>query len=1133
MSNTQPRDMLQRQQAIDPTRSFIVQAPAGSGKTELLTDRILALLARVSQPEQIVAITFTRKAAAEMHARVLEKLAKGQEPEPAQSGHALQSWRLARAALEQDQACQWHLLEHPARLTIRTIDAFCASIVRQLPWLSSLGGMPRICDDSMPYYIQAARQTMAMLDHPDVCTLLEHLDLNEQAACEGLAAMLARRDQWLPLLDRGQSRQALDESLQRFIEHDIQRILDQIPDTWQSSLQPIAIKAAQCLEQEGKAVNPLAPLLDWQSHWLKADIADLPRWRALAFLLLTDSGGVRKQLNKNHGFAPKSEHKEWFASWCDTFAAGDAVPWVQALHALRVTPSEHLSDVQYRVLSAQLGCLTLATAYLWTAFSQAGEVDFIEVAQRANQALGSADEPSDLLLKFDSHIQHILVDEFQDTSQSQLELLHKLTAGWQLGDGRTVFLVGDPMQSIYRFRKAEVRLFLNVRDHGLGDHIQMESLQLNTNFRSQSGLVQWVNDTFEACFVKQDQPVVGAISYAKSEPFLPQTWPYPVQWHLMEDEEHETQEVVRLAHEGWQKFKDSPNPVAILVRARKHIGQVMRLLRRHGLPCRAVEMVPLQERAVVVDLIQLALALVHEADRAAWVAVLRARWCGLTLQTLHGVLAGENLNKSVRSVMLADLAEPVKPDAVSLDQWQRWLSVAAVMCRAFEQVNMPFAMRLEQTWRSLEGHRTLDDPVQELDAQAVFQFLEKMAEHSSIDMDRAINGLSRLYAQPETSGRAIEVMTMHKAKGLQFEQVIVMGLHRQTKGDVAPLVRVDQIDEAIVFGPVKSKLDKEQDAIAHYLGSLEARRTQYEVDRLLYVAATRAQSTFHIVAQVSLDKQGEQLSPPIRSSLLARLWPFCPDQIKVDARNRLLEAKALREQDADSAESLSRKASFQWQGPAMYRRAQPLVVAGTQGLNSNAGGESFGLHPNKGVQVWSTELPTERSVGTVVHAWLAMAVEQNQGRLPKWDAASLHAQAPQIANQLGMVGLPLALRHKGAQEVIDILLAMLANERGRWLLTQPHARVEWALIDQTAKVSVLDWAILTSEGWLVVDYKTGRLQPDETMAQFTQRMMSRYQPQLERYCQYLTALDGRKSQSALYFPKDDIWLEGPVMASDL
>jgi len=123
--------------------------------------------------------------------------------------------------------------------------------------------------------------------------------------------------------------------------------------------------------------------------------------------------------------------------------------------------------------------------------AERGEADFTEIAQGAVRALGTAEAPTDLLLSMDASVRHILVDEFQDTSFSQWELLVLLTSGWQPNDGRTLFLVGDPMQSIYRFRDAQVALFLKAQSEGLGS-VQLEPLTLTTNFRSHAGLVDWV-----------------------------------------------------------------------------------------------------------------------------------------------------------------------------------------------------------------------------------------------------------------------------------------------------------------------------------------------------------------------------------------------------------------------------------------------------------------------------------------------------------------------------------------------------------------------------------------------------------------------------------------------------------------
>ncbi|MGA9032056.1 MAG: UvrD-helicase domain-containing protein, partial [Sulfuricaulis sp.] len=148
MSNDKPiADAAARARALTPDQSFIVQAPAGSGKTELLTQRYLRLLSCVDHPEEIVAITFTRKAANEMRNRVLEALEKAKGPRPEMPNEAT-TWELAKAALARDETEGWNVIASPERLRVSTIDSFCAALTRQMPMLSHLGAPPAVVEDA-------------------------------------------------------------------------------------------------------------------------------------------------------------------------------------------------------------------------------------------------------------------------------------------------------------------------------------------------------------------------------------------------------------------------------------------------------------------------------------------------------------------------------------------------------------------------------------------------------------------------------------------------------------------------------------------------------------------------------------------------------------------------------------------------------------------------------------------------------------------------------------------------------------------------------------------------------------------------------------------------------------------------
>ncbi|WAI85544.1 MULTISPECIES: UvrD-helicase domain-containing protein [Achromobacter] len=1143
-----PQDHAARTDALDPTRSFLVQAPAGSGKTELLTDRILALLATVNRPEEIVAITFTRKAASEMHARVLSKLRRGLDGPP-EAMHERRSWELARAALARNAEQGWHLLDHPARLAIRTIDSFCAGLVRSMPWLSELGGMPDITDDARAHYEAAARATLDLADDYDaVRILLQHLDVDVQAAKDAIADMLGQRDQWLPLLRHGSDRAGMQAMLAEAIGEDLDALCEAMPYGWADALCGPARLAAAHL-QDGEDDNKLLALLDWTEE-LPPDAEVLDQWRAVAHLLLTGSGSLRKTVNKNLGFPAKCAHKEPFVAWLE--AADDKAAWVRRLNAVRDIPNPHFTDAQWEVLGAQLMTLALAVAQLRLRFADQGEVDFIEIAQRAAAALGSADDPGELLLKLDASIRHLLIDEFQDTSQTQLDLLRTLTSGWQAGDGRSLFLVGDPMQSIYRFRKAEVGLFLEVADIGVGE-LTPDFLNLTDNFRSQAGIVEWVNQSFAGLLPKRSDAAAGAIAYSPSTAFH-EALPDPaVRFHPAWSrasgtpaEEQAEEIALGLVRQALIDHKGAKHPVAVLVRARSHLGNLTRRLAQEGIRCRAVDLVPLALRPVVADLVQLVRALSHPADRLAWLSVLRAPYCGLTLTSLQRLFGDDHitpvpvlLERALRiapptapvatspaasiepqgSLFDAAPAAPESPAAqavLSADEFERLRQVAAILLdKRNASGAMPFAAWVESLWRRLGGPALYAGMSVSNDAESLFQLLERLAPHGGIDPAALDAGISRLFAAPDAADEddgAVEIMTMHKSKGLQFETVILYGLHRAPRGDQAPLVRFEQSSGRVLFGPVKPRAEVEADPISRYLGAREARRASYEIDRLLYVAATRARKRLHLVGHVAVDEATGQAKTPPSASLLGRLWPCLTPPVPPTLENEA-------EPDAGDTpewqgEPLRRVAG---DGLAQLARLSNVVISPGFGAAERGAWGDGSEHP-----AWQLEAGYDAAIGTLAHAWLARI---GQDGVHTWPADALADRLPAMRRQLTRAGIPASQADAAAEAVLETLQATLADERGLWLLSQSGARREWPLIDAAGKVSVIDLALSTEDGWLIVDYKTGRPHPGEPSAVFAARMRQRHGDQLLRYCAQVTSLDGRKAKAALYFPRAKAWID--------
>ncbi|MCH8157870.1 MAG: UvrD-helicase domain-containing protein, partial [Nitrospinae bacterium] len=160
-------DARERQEALDPTRSFLVQAPAGSGKTELLIQRFLKLLGGVEYPEQILSMTFTRKAAGEMKTRILDALERARDDTPPESAHQRQTWELARLALKRDRTQGWRLLENPNQLKVQTIDSFCSGLVKQMPILSWMGGPLDTQEKAYDLYRETAQRLLEKLEADD------------------------------------------------------------------------------------------------------------------------------------------------------------------------------------------------------------------------------------------------------------------------------------------------------------------------------------------------------------------------------------------------------------------------------------------------------------------------------------------------------------------------------------------------------------------------------------------------------------------------------------------------------------------------------------------------------------------------------------------------------------------------------------------------------------------------------------------------------------------------------------------------------------------------------------------------------------------------------------------------------
>ncbi|MDY0269776.1 UvrD-helicase domain-containing protein [Trichloromonas sp.] len=1103
-----------RLRAIDPERSFIVQAPAGSGKTELLIQRYLRLLATVHRPDEILAITFTRKAAGEMRGRLLRALREARGPAP-ESDHQRQTWELARAALAQDARQGWNLLDNPSLTTIQTIDSFNAALVRRMPWISRFGAMPAIAEDPFPLYREAARRVAGRLDRggvgsAEVALLLEHLD-NRMDTLQGmLVAMLARRDQWLRHLGRVESerrRELLEKSLTDYVADRLREADALLLPDCRDELLELGRYAAEQLEGGARTLCRCADLTEFPG----TDAADLPGWLALADLLLTSGGDFRRRLDKNGGFpAGKGEaaaRKERMLELLDRLRA---VPGLEdALAELRRLPDIRYPDRQWQVLQALVELLPLAAAELWLVFRQEGQVDFAAVALQALAALGGADDPSELLLRLDARLRHILVDEFQDTSYLQYHLLGHLTSGWQPGDGRTLFVVGDPMQSIYLFREAEVGLFLRARSRGLAT-VALERIDLCANFRSQQGIVDWVNDAFAGLFPVEEDEALGGVVYAPSTAVHemlsgPACVVHPF---IRRDDAAEAEQVADLAERALAE--DAGGTVAVLVRARTHLTEILRVFSARGLRFSARDIDPLERRPAVRDLLALTRALLHPADRLSWLCVLRAPWCGLTLADLE-VLCGDDGGRLVPEL----LEDEERLAALSADGRRRLERVGAILRRGRARHGaLPLRQLVEGVWLALGGGACCDGAARK-DTARVFALMEE-CDHGGdlLSLDALDEGLGRLFAAPDSGadGR-LQVMTIHKAKGLEFDTVILPGLGRGPAGGDRHLLRwLEHPDRGLLLAPVPALDGYARDATYEAIGRLETAKQELESLRLLYVAATRAKRRLHLLGYAAPDKDG--LPRPLSGSLLARLWPV----LGSDFVFPVAESAAGEGEAAVRTPLPIRRLPADWRLPPLASLPLP-TVARARAASAHGEEESRdGLFTG-----WEAE--TARHVGTLCHLYLERIAREGTER---WTAERIAAEAAAGRRRLARLGVPAAELWAGWDKVATALLGALASSRGRWILAaRGDAACELELsgrIGDELLHAAVDRTFVTDGIRWVIDYKIvdcrGGSEP------FLAGQIERYRSQLENYVALMARYDSAHPvRAALYFPLFDGWQE--------
>jgi ATP-dependent helicase/nuclease subunit A len=657
------------------------------------------------------------------------------------------------------------------------------------------------------------------------------------------------------------------------------------------------------------------------------------------------------------------------------------------------------------------------------------------------------------------------------------------------------------MQSIYQFRDAEVGLFLRARDQGVGS-VRLESLQLTRNFRSSPALVEWTNDTCAQLFPLEDDVRASAVAFTRSLPAREQQRGPAVGLTLFAgDREAEAQFIARSIGEIREMSPEAD--VAILVASRSHAPPIMAALEAAKIDAIGVDLVPLREISIVRDLVALLRALHHLGDRTAWLAVLRAPWCGVSLPTLT------ELSRRYDPLLVWEaMADGERLARCRPEDRERLARTRAVLEQALSSRDrMPLSEWLEAIWLRLGGPDAY--PREDLaHARAFFaavgNFVARGEWRGPQDIDAVV---ADLFAEPRaTSAEPVQVMTIHRAKGLEFDHVFLPALERSPNRDRDPLLRWLDLPRAggrmeegsdLLMAPVPAIGDPEGGELNAYLKRLMAARGAHEQARLLYVAMTRAKRSLHLSAAPKVKADG---NVELRAGTMLRcLWPVVGRDFQMEGE------PAANAQTLQPAPRVLRRLRADWQPPVINEApARGRLPIANRSLES---------------PVFSWVGETSRHIGTVVHAALERFAAAAELPTPE----VIEGQGEHYRHLLRRHGVPERDLEHATRTVQEALVRTLADERGRWIFSNAHrdARSELALTGVAAGQLlniIIDRTFVDAAGtrW-VIDFKTSRHEGGDLEA-FLLEEMKRYRPQLERNVALARVLGNEPVKAALYFP---------------
>jgi ATP-dependent exoDNAse (exonuclease V) beta subunit len=878
-------DAEKRSRVLDPTGSFHLTAPAGSGKTFLLVARFLRLLGLVEHPGQILALTFTNKAAAEMRERIRGCLERAKEGGSAERPEEAELLDYASQALAAHKGIE-ELLIAGEILQVRTFHSFCYAIATQAPFEAGITPGSTLMDENEQEFflretVNEALQQIASRKETDavrqaLMNRLLYLNNSWRSLAAEMQELVKRRSvlrDFAEALSRDRATGCIARRVRELAEKELAELRREFHACelgcgWNDFIEQEKNAGAEAV----CALPDRIPGARWE---------DLPEWTCMAETFLTREGTVRIQFGPKTGFYSGFAKTRWGCAIKNIPAE-----FAEKLHRIRQLPSHDAPVADPDTLWDLVVLLHAVLEFYDTARRSKRALDYSSL-ELAAMRLFDAASPSDLQLNLDRQIRHILIDEFQDTNREQWELLQKLCSGWSDGDARTLFVVGDPKQSIYAFRNAEVKLFmeaaLGVPIDG-GGRVSLEPVELDTNFRSGPQLIDWCNRIFENTVMTQPKLEFDEVPFSPAKPpanegrgsdvgrlrsedgalakgpgvpppgighpashtgtDIRQLMPdagYPVELALFiewpESRSARQREASWLA--GRIAERGPSSQTAILLFSRTHLPVYLEALQEKKVPVQVKDGLMLRERPEVFYLWQLTRAIVFPHDDIAWATQLRSPWLNLDFDRIYAISREE-------SPLWVEKIETF----AERDEQSGLLNPA--LTEAWRHVgHSPLADVVESAWLDLEGARVALSRWGSRGLNCCRRFLQLLREAEQGEPVSTLARLEQLLQKayepvdPDTARSNIILSTVHGAKGLEFDAVFVPFMDwnpESQKKDRPPPYMLERspVSGEYLLAPRPDRLMGERDPLYDRLRKLRSRRQLGEARRLFYVAVTRA-----------------------------------------------------------------------------------------------------------------------------------------------------------------------------------------------------------------------------------------------------------------------------------------------------